>query len=99
MAFQMVDADGRNAQRMGEAARERGAGEKCAGQAGPLGVGDGAYLADFSPGLGKDLPAQRHQPPNVVAGGELGDDAPVGFVHRDLRMHLMREQLPGPGVI
>src|SRR5579862_1717908 len=99
MAFQMVDANGRNAQRVGEAASERGTREQRAGQPGPLGIGDGADLADFPSGPGEDLAAERHQPADMVAGSEFGNHAPVGFVHRGLRMNFVGEQAPGLGVV
>ena len=51
------------------------------------------------PGALEDLPAKRHEPPDMVPGREFGHHAPIGLVHRDLGVHGVREQLPGPGVV
>ena len=92
VAFQVVDAHGRNAQREGEAFGERRAHEQGAREARAFGISDCIEPGQVATCQGKDFACQRHDSPDVVAGSEFGDDAAIFLVHRHLGMQRMRKQ-------
>src|SRR3954469_21131172 len=99
MALQVVDAEYRNAERHSERLGIRGADEQRAGEAGPFGVANAGQLAHRLPPPRDDPAGERAKAVDVIAGGELGDDAAVGFVHGDLRVHSVRGQAAGGAVV
>ena len=92
MAFEVVDADGRDAQRKRKRMRERRAHQQRAGEARALGIADARQVRRAPPRAGEHLTSERHKPPDVVARSQLWDHAAVSLVHRDLRMHGVGEQ-------
>jgi len=92
MSFEVMHADRRHAPRVGEAARQRGAGKQRADEAGACGVGDPVELPGRGGGTLERQPHQGQQAPDVIARGELRHDAPVGAVQLHLAEELVREQ-------
>ena len=92
MAFEMVYAQRRYAQREGERIGDAGADQERTGEARPLGVGDGVELGELRPGLAHHPADQRQHAPDMVARGEFRDHAPVFLVHRDLGVQRVRQQ-------
>src|SRR3982751_2678619 len=99
MALQVMDAEYRNAERHTERLGIRGADEQRAGEAGPFGVANAGQLAHRAPRAREHQAGERHEALDVVARGELGDDAAVGFVHGHLRVHSVRGQAAGGAVV
>ena len=99
MPLEMVDAEGRHAERGGERVGEGGPGEQSAGKAGALRIGDRPELRNGAAGTREHVPGEGYEAPDMVARGELGDHAAVGFMHLDLGVHHVREQPPGRGVV
>jgi hypothetical protein len=92
MALEVVNADGRHAQRIGQRACHAGSDEKRTRQAGTLGECDAFDLREVATGLGEDLADQGEDPANVVARGELRHHAAVFGMHLDLRVQGLGEQ-------
>ena len=92
MAFEVMHADDRLAEREAERIRDGCADKERAREARSLRVRDAIEFGEsrfrpFEHALGK-----RNDTTDVIARGEFGDYAPVGDVQRDLRMELVREQ-------
>gem|GEM_PF-11270 len=99
MAFQVMNAERGNVERVRQAMGKRSADEERTGQARPFGVADALQVAEL-PARRVEYPAgKRRQAADVVAGGELGHHPAIGLVHRHLRMQRMRQQPPGRAVI
>src|SRR5690606_9569020 len=98
MALEMVDPDGRLAQREGRGGPEGGAHQQRAGQARPGGIGDRVDRVEGDARGLADLAHEARQAPDVVARGELRDHAAVALVHRHLGMQRLAEQA-GAGVV
>ena len=62
------------------------------GKARALRVGNAIEIVQSQVRLRKNPLDERHDAPNVIARRELGYDAAVRFMHRDLRMERMRQQ-------
>src|SRR3954469_13818186 len=92
MRLEMMNANGRDAKREGEAAREGGAHEQSSSQARTLGVGDVVDLSQFRGALAQNLLHQRQDAGDVISRGELRYYPAVVRVHGDLRMQGVREQ-------
>ena len=92
MAFEVVDAERRPVERRRERARDPGADEERAGEAGAARVGDDVDLVDRDAAIGQDDSHQRHDTADVVARRELGDDAAVVGVHLDLAVQRLRKE-------
>ena len=92
MAFHVMNADHRLAEREAERARYARADQERAGEPGPAGVGDAVEIGELRARIGQDALRERHDAPDVVARGELGHDAAVDRVHRHLRMERVGEQ-------
>jgi hypothetical protein len=92
VAFEMVDADRRHAQGVGESVGGACADQQSAGEPGPSCVGDATDVSDAQPGLVQDLACEGQNAADVVARGELGNHAAVLRMHRHLRVQGMREQ-------
>ncbi len=95
MALHVMHADRGLAQRVAERAGDARAHQQRAGQAGPLRVGDAVEVGKPGPRLGQHPLREGHDPPHMIAGGELGHDAAIDAVHRHLRVQRMREQPAG----
>ena len=92
MPFQVVDADRRLVQRIGERAGDAGADQQRAGKPRTARVGDAVQVARRDACRGERLLGQRHHAAHVVARRQFRHDAAIGLVHRDLRMQRLREQ-------
>jgi len=91
MAFEVMHRHGRNAERGGQSFGKSRADEQGAGQSRALRVGDRVKLAERVPAIGHYLAQQGYGAPDVIARGELGDDAAVGAVHQYLRVQGVRQ--------
>ena len=88
----MVDGDERLAEREGEGLGVADADEQRAGEAGAFGDGDGVEVCDDADaGFAEGGVDDGDDGAEVLAGGELGDDAAVGGVDGDLRGDDVRE--------
>ena len=94
-----MDPDGRDSERQGEGMSKRSADQKRTRQAGAFGIANSFKIHRLTTRSGEHFPGQRHEAPDMVAGGELGHDAPVGVVHRYLGVHGVRKQTPGAAVV
>lgn len=94
VAFQVMHADDRNPERLGEPASERCADEQGAGESRTFGVANTREVLDLSFRIFEDLPGERYQSPDVVPRSQLGNDPAVGFVHGHLGMHRLAEEPP-----
>ena len=84
----MIDAHQRQACRPGERLGELvGADQQGACKARADGDGDAAEIADRERGAGQCFLDDGADVSKVISGRELGDDAAVGAVERDLAMH------------
>ena len=92
MAFQVVHADGRFAQSMGEAGADAGADQQGAGQSRACGIGHGVQFSQFGIALRQYLTGQRQHPADVIAGRQFRHHATVIGVEGDLGMQRMCEQ-------
>ena len=90
--LQVMNAHGRHAERERHRMRERSADQEGAGEPRALRVTDTAQVAGRFMRFFQHLARERHQPADVVARSELRHHAAVRLVHRDLRMHGVREQ-------
>jgi hypothetical protein len=77
MAFEVMHAERRLVERRREGARDAGADEKSAGEARTSRVGDDVDRRERRSGLPQHLARERQDAPDVVARGELRDDAAV----------------------
>src|SRR5439155_5896120 len=82
----------RFSKRVAERARNARADEQRAGEPRPLRVRDAIEVAKRQSRLSEDRLRERHDASNMIARRELGDNAAVGLVHRDLRMQCVRKQ-------
>ena len=92
MPFEMMDADRGHVQCECEASGEGRANQEGTREARPLGIGDGIDLRELAACACGYFASKRHDPPDVVARGEFGNDATVVLVHRNLGVERMREQ-------
>lgn len=92
MPFEVVHADDRHAPGIAQRAGEAGADQQRANQTRPGGIGNPVNGLSRQPGLGQGVVNHRQQALNVLAGGELGDDAAVLRVQRDLAEDAVGEQ-------
>ena len=85
--FEVVDGD--QLQPLGEGQRfgVGDADQQCTGQSRPGGYGDGVQIAQANPRLGQGRAHYRHDSPQMLAAGQLGHDAAITGVGRDLRGH------------
>ena len=91
VAFEVVDGDERLRERVGEGLGVSDADEERAGEAGAFGDGDGVELPHGHLGFAEGSVDDGDDGAEVLAGGELGDDAAVGGVDGDLRGDDVRE--------
>ena len=91
MAFQVVDAYGRQAARPGQRLRHAGAHQQRPGQAGS-GRSHRADVGHADAGFLEHLAGQRRHAPDMVARGQLRHHAPVFLVHGDLGVQGVRQQ-------
>jgi len=92
VAFHVVHADRRHAQRPGHRPRRRGTHQQRARQTRTGGIGDAAEIGRGQPGLGQGLAHQRQQLAHVVAAGQLGHHAAVVRVQLDLAVQGVGQQ-------
>ena len=92
MAFEMVDAQRRNAQSKGERIGHAGADQQRPGQPRPLGIGKGIEVIEPGTSLAHYLADQRQHAPDVVTRSQFGHHAAILLVHRNLCMQGVREQ-------
>jgi ABC-type multidrug transport system fused ATPase/permease subunit len=90
--FEVMDADDRLAQRVAQRVGDARADEQRAGEARPLGAGDGVERRLRRIRLGQHRLDQRHEPADVIARREFRHHAAVARVQVDLRMQPVREQ-------
>ena len=86
MAFEVVNGDGRGTQGRGKSFREGGANQQCTCEPRALCVGNGMNGFERSSAVCEYAPQKRDGAPDVVARGELGNDATVFLMHGDLRV-------------
>ncbi len=91
VAFEVVDGDERLAERVGEGFGVADADEQRAGEAGAFGDGDGVEVGKGDAGFAEGGVDDGDDGAEVLAGGELGDDAAVGGVDGDLGGDDVRE--------
>ncbi len=95
VAFEVVDGDERLAQRPCEGLGVADADEQRAGETGAFGDGDGiqVFMPNIAPhaGFAEGGVDDGDDGAEVLAGGELGDDAAVGGVDGDLGGDDVRE--------
>src|ERR1700759_3790707 len=84
VAFKVVDGDERLAEGPGQGLGVADADEQGAGEAGAFGDGDGVDFRHGDAGFAEGGIDDRDDGAEVLAGGELGDDAAVGGVDGDL---------------
>src|SRR3954465_6139746 len=94
MTLEVMNAERRDPERRSKRVRERRPDEQGPGEPRTLRVADALQLARLAPRLVQHLPRQRHEPPHMVARGELRHYAAISLVHRDLRGDAMGEQSP-----
>lgn len=99
MTFEMVDADERAPERIGDAVGNAGADEEGPGQARALGIGDHVERGLVALRALQHLLQERQRALDVVARGELRHDSAVGLVHCHLRVQSVRQQPARPAVI
>ena len=92
MAFEVVDADHRLAQRSSQRAGHARAHQQGAGQARSTGVGHHIHIGQRVACTGHHLAGEWQHAPDVVAAGQLGHHAAIGLVHLDLAVQRVREQ-------
>ena len=92
MAFEVVHADGGNAQRQCQRVAGCRAHQQGAGQARAAREGDGVEIARANLRFVQHAPGQRQHAPDVIARRQLRDHAAVVFMHRHLRMQGLRQQ-------
>ena len=91
VAFEVVDGDERLAQREGEGLGVADTDEQRAGEAWAFGDGDRIQLRHAYAGFAEGGVDDRDDGAEVLAGGELRNDAAVGRVDGDLRGDDVRE--------
>mmetsp|Transcript_21951 Transcript_21951/g.86052 ORF Transcript_21951/g.86052 Transcript_21951/m.86052 type:complete len:368 (+) Transcript_21951:1441-2544(+) len=92
MPFEVMDRQRRHVERCGQRHRHTRTDEQRASQARALGVGNQIHVAQREARLGQHLARQRQHAAHMVARGELGHDATIGLVHRDLAVQRLRDQ-------
>jgi hypothetical protein len=92
MTFEMVDAERRLAERRGQRGGDAGADQQRTGQPWAARVRDDADRIEVGAGRCQDFARQRQDPPDVVARGELGNDAAVVGMHLDLAVQGLGEE-------
>ena len=87
MPFHVVDTSSRDFPAKSQATPQRHSNQECPRQTRTRGIRD--RIGITATGLVEDRADQWHQQSDVVAGGELGYNAPVRLVGLDLRGQLM----------
>ncbi len=98
MAFHVMHTDDGLAERKAQTVGDTGADEQCARQPRSLRIGDAVEIDQSATRRLNHAFDQRYEAPNVVARCEFGHDPAVGFMHRHLRVQLVRQQ-PLGGVV
>jgi hypothetical protein len=97
VTLQVVDRDERLAERIGQGLGVADADQQGSREARALGYGDGIEVCHGHAGLTYGRLNHRHNGAEVLAGGELRDDAAVGRVDRDLGGHYVGESAGAAG--
>ena len=94
---EVIDADQRFAARPGEAFREPEADEERAREAGPRGHGDAVDVAEPDAGAGERFADDGGDRSDVIARGDLRDDAAVRRMELDLTLDdVAKDHAPSP---
>src|SRR4051812_38742203 len=92
MSLEMMDADCRFAECVGQRARDAGADEQSTGESGALRIRDRIEIPKRESRLRENRLRKGNNASHVVARRELGYDAAIRLVHRDLRMQCVGQQ-------
>ena len=92
MPLKVVHRECRHAESQRHAAGRAGADQECAGQSGPLRIGDRVEVRCRDTGFVQYPPGQRQDPADVVTRGQFGNHAAVILVHANLGVERMRQQ-------
>jgi hypothetical protein len=85
MAFQVMHADGRNAESRRQRIGEAGADQERTCQTRPLGIGDAVQIGESQPGFPPAPgPGQGNDPANVIAGSQFRHHAAIFGMHGHL---------------
>ena len=84
MTFEVVDGDEGQVLSEGESFGVGDADEKCSGEAGAAGYGDGIEIGEGNVGLGQCCADYGNDGAKMLAAGQLGDDSAVAGVGGDL---------------
>ena len=92
VVFEVMDADRRHAEFVGDPGGDARAHQQRAGEPGAFGIGHCVEVREAHARAREHALGERQGPPDVIARGKLRDDAAVLGVQRRLRVHLVREQ-------